>query len=251
MTIGDEAKEVQAEFLKIAASYAIPIFWGDETQILSNGTAFILNTGINTFVVTAAHVYEDYIRARESGKVKICQLSNVEFDLEGKRISNNKSESMDIATFSITVEEIRQIDKNVLYGSQYSWPPKQPNEGEAVVVAGYPGIERLKREEKEYSFGLHCFNTPVSSVSGRHFGCSFEREYWIDVFGNGLPEELYNLGGISGAPALALEQSEGGVVSWRLAGVVYEAKASEILGEILLTHHAKYINSDGTVQNYT
>ena len=196
-------------------------------------------------------MYEDYITAKEYGKVSICQLSNIEFELEERRISNNKSESMDIATFSISEEDIQSVDKNVLHGSQSVRPPPEPNEGEAVIVVGYPGIERLKEKAKNYSFGLHCFNTPVTSVSGRHFGCSFDRKYWIDVFGKGLPEELYSLGGISGAPALALEKSQEGIVSWKLAGVVYEAKVSETLGEILLVHHAKFINSDGTVQDYT
>lgn len=251
MTIGDESVEAQREFLKIAASYSAPIFWTDSSKVLSNGTAFVLDTGQNTFVVTATHVYENYIKAKENGETNNCQLSNIEFDLEERRISDNNSESMDIATFSISEKEIKTLDKCVLHGSQKSWPPARPNENEAVVVAGYPGIERIEEKEQECNFGLHCFNTPVSSVSERHFGCSFERQYWIDLFGNGLPENLYNLGGISGAPVLALVKSEGGVVSWRLAGVVYEAKASKVLGEILFIHHAEYINSDGTVRKYT
>ena len=249
MTIGDESVEVQKEFLKIAATYSLPLFWTNSKKVLNNGTAFVLNTGQNTFVVTAAHVYENYIKAKDKGEASNCQLSNIEFELEERRISNNRSGSMDIATFSISAKEIKSLDKSVLQGNQKSWPPARPNKEEAIVVAGYPGIERI--EEKECNFGLHCFNTPVSSVSERHFGCSFERQHWVDLFGNGLPEDLYNLGGISGAPALALDKSEGGVVSWRLAGVVYEAKASEVLGEILLMHHAEYINSDGTVKNYT
>ena len=251
MSIGNESEEVRNEYLKIAGNYSIPIFWTDSKDVPSNGTAFVLNTGQNTFVVTAAHVYEDYITAKAEGTIIPCQLSNIEFDLEERRISNNDSESMDIATFSISDDEITSLNKSVLHGSQSSWPPAQPNVGEAVVVAGYPGIETIEKKEHEYSFGLHCFNTPVSSVSPRHFGCSFERQYWVDVFGQGLPEELYDLGGISGAPALALVKSDSGIVSWRLAGVVYEAKASETLGEIILAHHAEYINPDGTVNDYT
>lgn len=251
MTVGNEPKEVQKEYLKIASSYSIPIFWTDSKKVVSNGSAFILNTGQNIFVVTAAHVYDNYIKAKTEGRISSCQLSNIEFELEKRRISNNDSKSMDIATFVISDDEIKSLGKNILHGSQSVWPPAQPNEGEVVVVAGYPGLERLEEKDHECSFGLYCFNTPVSSVSGRHFGCSFERKYWVDLFGNGLPEEFYNLGGISGAPVLALEKSSESIVSWRLAGVVYEAKASEVLGEILLVHHAKYINSDGTVRDYT
>ncbi|MCW9012291.1 MAG: hypothetical protein OQL06_00795 [Gammaproteobacteria bacterium] len=251
MTIGDEPEEVQKEYLKIAGSYSAPIFWADSNNVLSNGTAFVLNTGEHTFVVTAAHVYESYIEAKEEGKATNCQLSNIDFYLEERRISDKTSESMDIATFSITEEEIKSLNICVLHGSQETWPPTRPNEGEAIVVAGYPGIERIEEKKQEYNFGLHCFNTPASSISERHIGCSFERQYWVDIFGNGLPEKLYNLGGISGAPAITLEKSESGIVSWRLVGVVYQAEASETLGEILLIHHAGYINPDGTVRDYT
>lgn len=251
MFIGDESEELQKEFLSIAASYSVPIFWTGSGKVLNNGTAFVLNTGESIFLVTAAHVYEDYIKAKEEGKTTNCQLSNIEFDLEERRISNNKPTSMDIATFSITEQEIETLDKSVLHGCQKSWPPARPNEGEAVVIAGYPGIERIEEKKQECNFGLHSFNTPVSSVSDRHVGCSFERQYWVDLLGNGLPENLYNLGGISGAPAITLEKSESGIVSWRLVGVVYEAKASEVLGEILLIHHAEYINPNGTVRDYT
>lgn len=251
MSIGDETEEVQKEYLKIAGSYSVPIFWTDSNKVLSNGTAFVLNTGESTFVVTAAHVYEGYIKAKEEGKTTNCQLSNIEFNLEERRISDNASESMDIATFSITEQEIESLDICVLHGSQKSWPPARPNEGEAIVVAGYLGIERIEEKKQECNFGLHCFNTPASSVSERHVGCSFERQYWVDIIGNGLPEQLYNLGGISGAPAITLEKSENDVVSWRLVGVVYQAEASDTLGEILLIHHAEYINSDGTVRDYT
>ena len=250
MFVGNETEEVQKAYLKLAASYSIPIFWTDSRQVISNGTAFILNTGENVFVVSAAHVYEDYIRAKTEGTIYTCQLLNIEFHLEERRISNNGSASMDIATFEISGDEIDSLGKCVLHGSQGSWPPVRPKEGEAVVVAGYPGIERLEGKVLECSFGLHCFNTPASSISDRHFGCSFERKYWVDLFGNGLPGELYDLGGLSGAPVLALEKSSENIVSWRLAGVVYEARASEVLGEILFVHHAEYINSDGTVEDY-
>jgi hypothetical protein len=251
MTIGNESDETQEEYLKMAGSYAIPIFWVDNNNVANNGTAFILDTGERTFVVTAAHVFKDYIEAKTNVGIISCQLSNIEFELEERLISCVGPKTMDIATFSITEKEIKRINKSVLRGSQKMWPPAQPNEGESVIVAGFPGVERIGKDDHEFSFGLVCFNTPVSSVSDRHFGCLFEREYWIDTFGNGFPEELYNLGGISGAPVIALEKSVGNIVTWRLAGVVYEANASEMMGEISFVHHSRFISTDGTIVGYT
>ena len=245
--LGDEPLEVQRELLKIAAMYSIPIFWGtkETSQVNNNGTAFILDTGEKRFVVTAAHVYESYLEKKSRGLIDGCQLSNLPFELEEKRISTCSSSSMDIATFDITEQEIQSLKKNVLHGNQRTWPPKKPKTNEAVVIAGFPGHERLKVSNNGYSFGLYCFNTPVSSISDRHFGCALERKYWVELFQLELPEEGYDMGGISGAPALALDSSSAGIVSWRLAGVVYNSSVK--LGEIVLVHHAAFIKSDGTV----
>ena len=94
----------------------------------------------------------------------------------------------------------------------------------------------------------YCFNTPVSTISNRHFGCSFDRKYWRDALGKGFPPDNYDMGGVSGAPVIALIKSEAEVVSWRLAGIVYEAIASEILGEIMFAHHADLIGLNGMVK---
>jgi hypothetical protein len=245
----EETEEVLKQYLKIAASYSMPIFWGDiNSGISANGTAFILDTGERVFVVTAAHVYRSYIRQKKMMEVNFCQLSGIEFDLESRLISVPESEGIDIATFEITQHEIDSIGANILRGSNSEWPPRRPCEENMVVVSGFPGLERLRKEDDYYSFGYYCFNTPVSSVSNRHFGCSFDRKYWIDALGKGLPPENYDMGGISGAPVIALIKSEAGIVSWMLAGIVYEAVATEMCGEIMFAHHADLVGLNGTVK---
>jgi len=250
MTLEEEPEEVLKQYLAIATSYSIPIFWGNsDSGINSNGTAFILDTGERTFVVTAAHVFRSYVEQKQNGEVDFCQLSEIDFDLESRLISIPESEEIDIATFDISQEEIKQVGANTLRGSNQSWPPSRPSENNMVVVSGFPGLERLRKEDDYYSFGYYCFNTPINSISNRHFGCSFDRKYWKDALGKGFPPENYDMGGISGAPAIALVKSEAEVVSWRLAGIVYEATASEMLGEIMFAHHADLIDPDGMVKN--
>lgn len=249
MTLGEEPEEVVKQYLKIATSYSIPLFWGkSDLGISANGTAFILDTGECKFVVTAAHVYRSYIEQKHKEEVNFCQLSKLNFDLESRLISIPESEEIDIATFDISDDEIESIGANVLRGSNQSWPPPRPNEGNMVVVSGFPGLERIRKEDDYYSLGYYCFNTPVNTISNRHFGCSFDRRYWKDALGKGFPPENYDMGGISGAPAIALIKSEAEVVSWRLAGIVYEATASEILGEIMFAHHADLIEFNGMVK---
>ena len=251
MNMEEESVEVLNEYLKIASSYSIPIFWGRRRgstwEVQNNGTAFILDTGAHKFVVTAAHVYQSYLKAKEAGLTDESQLSNIGFEMESRLISIPKNNDIDIATFEISDSEISRLGKSVLHGSNSTWPPSKPKEGESIVVSGFPGAERQYRIEHAFSFGVYCFNTPVSSLSSRHIGCSLERKYWRDIFGRGFPPENYDMGGVSGAPALALEKSEAGIVSWRLVGIVYEANASELLGEILFAHHSEFIDKNGVV----
>ncbi|WP_299948289.1 hypothetical protein [uncultured Microbulbifer sp.] len=251
MNMEAESQQVLNEYLKIATSFSIPIFWGKRRgstwKILNNGTAFILDTGADKFVVTAAHVYRSYLKAKGAGQTDESQLSNIGFEMESRLISIPQNNDIDIATFKISDPEISRLGKNVLRGGNLTWPPSKPNEGEAIIVSGFPGAERQHRIGHAFSFGTYCFNTPVSSVSSRHIGCSLERKYWRDTFGRGFPPENYDMGGVSGAPALALEKSEAGIISLQLAGIVYEARASELIGEIFFAHHSEFIDKNGVV----
>ena len=181
MTAQEESEEVLRQYLSIATSYSIPLFWGkSDTGISANGTAFVLDTGECKFVVTAAHVYRSYIAEKQNGTADFCQLSDLDFELEDRLISIPGTNEVDIASFEITDNEIDSLRANTLCGSNQSWPPPRPEEGSMVVVSGFPGLERLRLGDNYYSLGYYCFNTPVSTSSNRHFGCSFERQYWID-----------------------------------------------------------------------
>jgi hypothetical protein len=249
MNLEQEPADVLKQYLKIATSYSRPLFWGSfDAGIHYNGTAFVLDTGSRTFVVTAAHVYRKYMEQKRLGQVDFCQLSDLNFDMEERLISIPTNEAIDIATFDIGEKEVSRLKGEVLRGSNNTWPPPRPIVENMVVVSGFPGLERLRKEDDHYSFGYYCFNTPVSSISNRHFVCSIDRTYWIDALGKGLPPDNYNMGGISGAPAIALIKSEAGIVSWRLAGIVYEAGTS--LGEVMFVMHADFVEADGKVKEY-
>jgi hypothetical protein len=255
----DEAKTLLTgnfgkELHKAACAYCHPIFWalrGDSGlfKIMANGTAFVFDCGKRPFLVTAAHVYEEYVSDLDKfGERVFGSLGSIPFRMEKRLIGCLGSKTLDVATFEITSEEIAESGKNVLVGGQKSWPPDPVKEGEGVLFAGFPGTERIEeRTELECNFGLYSAITPVSSVSERHFGCAFERSEWLDTMGHGFPAEGHDLGGISGCPVLALKESSAGVVSWSLAGVGYNATSA--LGEIFLVHHARRINPDGTLSN--
>ncbi|MCA8287570.1 hypothetical protein [Burkholderia vietnamiensis] len=241
---GDFGKEL----LHNARNYAIPLAWGIEESgewtILSNGTAFILDCGQGPFLVTAAHVYEGYLEAREEHAALRCQLGMLEFRLEQRLICTLGQTVLDIATFKIEPDEIAALNKQICHGPA-DWPPRNAAEGNAVFFGGFPGVERRQIAEDTINQGFYVALTPVSSSSERQFGCAFERENWIDTLGHGIPAEDYDLGGVSGGPMLLLNESESGIFSWHIIGVVYNA--TNALGEIVLAHHVSSIKADGSL----
>jgi hypothetical protein len=235
------------ELFKIAMDYVSPIFWGvpeqNDKSIFHNGTAFPLDCGCGLFIATAAHVYEEYLEDKQKHRDLVCQLGDLSFNLEDRLIDYRGSKVLDIATFKISEKELNALNKNVLVGSNSSWPPRRVMKDEGVFFAGFPGLERTEPGVQECNFGLYASLTPVSSVSERHIGCAFERDEMIDILGLGIPNEGYDLGGVSGCPVLVLEESKAGIFSWFLGGVVYSASTE--LGEIVFAHHADYLLPDG------
>jgi hypothetical protein len=187
-----------------------------------------------------------YLAARQEHQHLRCQLGEMEFDLGDRLICSLGSERLDIATFRISADELAAIGKQATHGTR-DWPPSNVAVDDGVFFGGFPGRERMQIAAAEVQFGLYVGLTPVSSSSERHFGFSLERDEWIDAIGNGIPEVGYDLGGISGGPAFSITETAAGLISWQIAGVVYNATST--LGEIVLAHHARFISPDGQLDS--
>lgn len=231
--------------LKNMINYVISVAWGEfsggNVKIDNNGSAFFLNLGTGTFFVTAAHVYEGYLEAKSKNPNLRCVLGSVEIDLKARCKGYLGSEILDIATFHIEPNELQQTKKHVCYGVS-----KRVVAGSEVLIGGFPGLEREKVNAQEYSFGLYTALTPVHSSSDRHFGCVLNRANWIDTLGQGLPDVGYDMGGMSGGPAFLFQESTEGVITWDLAGVIYNSSTE--IGEVLFCNHAQFISTDGSIR---
>ncbi len=234
--------------------YVTNISWGafkeGKFEILDNGTAFLLNLRQDTFLVTAAHVYEGFLKAKSEIENFRCVVADMEFDLEERLVGYLGSKVLDIATFKVNESEIEKLEslkKYVSYGAK-DWPIEIAHEGQGIIFGGFPGAERESLGDQEYVFGLYAAISPIESSNHRTFTCHFKRENWIDTLGNGLPIKGYKLGGISGGPAFLFRISESQLISLDLAGVIYEAGV--VYGEDLLTmYHSCFILPDGSLKN--
>ena len=246
----DHALRLGPALSDVAAGYIAPIYWIDPqarlTAIPFNGTIFFLNCGGTSFAVTADHVYRAYLGARQAAPQIVCRIGNMNFDPANRLIDRN--EGLDLATFRITEDEIHHLGKLALTGSQREWPPAPPWPGRGVFFAGYPGVAHILHGEHTIDFGIYAVNTIATEVTSELITCEFQRERWVDHLGLGLPEEGYNLSGLSGCPVLTLVDHRG-ILSWRLAGVTYSAP--RYAGEMILVRRADFIREDGRLTPFS
>jgi hypothetical protein len=209
------------------------------------GSVFFLDCGRGPFAVTAGHVFEQFVKDRAERRIRGHQIGNIGFDLEERLIDCGADRKIDIATFRITRDEIAAIGKKIVTGTDSAWPPP-PKVNETVYFGGFPGCERIEIKPLEHSFGLHSGMVPLTDFTEHQLGCSFDRRYWVDVRGLGLPPVGYDLGGVSGGPMLQPIYRDG-VWGWRLVGVISEAI---MMGEFerITAVRAHYIQPDGHIR---
>lgn len=240
----------------IAASYVIPLCWiiarNGKPVILDNGSAFLLDCGAGPFLVTANHVYQGFLEAKQHNPDAVCVVGDVRFDLAGRMIASDRP--YDVATFRATPEEIEQLKKyangkRVLTGSQTEWPPEPPQRERGVFFIGFPGDGREMRPYRgsglvEIDWAAYTALAIANGVSVTDITLVFEHDTNFDAGLRPAVPGDWALGGCSGAPLLTFVEKNG-VFSWRLGGVVYESSS-----RILKASRADCLNADGTINRY-
>jgi len=216
-----------------------PLYWhtpsGDHFK---NGTIFFVDTGTCLIGITAYHVYEGYISDTSKNKINSYVYEGAfEFNMKQRFISGSKE--MDIATFSITKEELNKINKRPLDNKEI-WPPNPPRENQGIFTIGYPGKERLvDHKNRKIEWGYIHILCVAKSVANKNITIQLEREY-IEPYST-MPFQ-YDVAGISGAPVLVLENNP--IFHHRLGGIIYEAS---IDFGLIFARPASVINVDGSI----
>jgi len=229
---------------KIIAVHVIPIWAvrsdGRKPLIVCNGSAFLLNIGRKTFLVTARHVYKEYIDTRAIYADTICFLGTMRFTLEDKLICEDKA--YDIATFKINEEEIVELKK---YGkipiieSESEWPLKQSEIKKYALVMGFPGDGRKMLPYRGNSIVQTEWHGVIiwGTVTAKN-----------DTSITMIPQqEILNwtLGGCSGGPMLTLIKLKGGIPTWRLTGIIYESSPG-----IIKASRVDCLNPNGMINGH-
>lgn len=122
--------------------------------------------------------------------------------------------------------------------------PSFPPVNKTVLIGGFPGVGK-RLTGSELTFGLYFAATSVDSVNERDISMVREPdEEMTDIAGKGLPPRNFELGGMSGGPAIAVLDNDSGILSWRISGVIYECNPSL---EITKAARADLIGDDGVI----
>lgn len=248
-------------FRELAITHVTWIFWTRDTpgltEILGHGSAFILDRGHGPMLVTAAHVYRQYLADQRAHGSLYCQIANTRvrdlstllIDCGNLRVPlGERAPDPDMATFRMKAGDVARVGKVPIL-ARGDWPPP-PAVRQQVMFGGYPGDERLHPSHDTINFGFHSGMTSATSISDRQIIMRMEREFLVDNVGHGLPPVGYGLGGISGCPLLVPEYRDTGWY-FRLGGVVSEAPgprpAEEVLLEMVVADRAEFIQEDGKI----
>jgi hypothetical protein len=226
-----------------ALSHVSYVLWNRRTLLgildTHSASAFFLDFGENVYVVTAAHVYDGYLKDKAKPGKFGSQIGDVPFDLEERFVSRGPKPDIDVATFRITRNEIKETGKQVVLASP--WPPPTPVVGQASFIVGFPGSDRRWIDRRSIEFGTFSVCSPITKIESDRIISAFEREYWVASRGNEKAERK-ELGGLSGGPLLYPLERDG---AWflMLAGVISQA----VFNEAIYATPSSVIRPDGTV----
>jgi hypothetical protein len=168
---------------------------------MQGASAFILQFGNRFICVTANHVLQAYLDAKEENPNLICQLSNGRVQPEQSIIA--QSTELDIATFSLSPLRVPTFNGNTI-NCTGGWPPPTVEVGEAMSIVGYPENMRRELGPGHMEFAAWGALGIADAVTDREIVTTYDptREIAPDWAPGGMPPLGFNLSGCSGGPVI-------------------------------------------------
>jgi len=221
----EKAKELLAgdlgkAYRKILMDCCAPIYWYrrdiKDPPIAHNGTLTLARTPKLLLGITAAHVVRQLWKDREQHQYRVHVLDEETPDLLDRVIA--VSDKLDIATIALDEELVKRLGKTPLG----AWPPKPPDEGKGIMIAGYPGGAREQTDSSTITFGLYTVIGVARRVNLKQVTWLLEPEEQLEGLAIEMPPAQYDLGGISGGPLIGWFESEQHIAHCRLSAIVTE-----------------------------
>lgn len=238
------AGELGDVYRRILMGCCVCIHWfrlsKESPTILHNGTVTLLETPKRFIGVTSAHILRGYEKDRQEQKIRL-QIGDAVVDDILERVIAI-SDRFDIATFDFDKELVRSTGKEII--PLKSWPPQPPQEGRGIMLAGFPGVDRLEHRKLEVNYGLFTAIGIARVVSDEQITWAVDREYFLNSQKIKALPPNYDLGGISGGPLISWFETPSYISYYKLSGIISEANATL---ETVVAKRAECINDDGTI----
>ncbi len=237
--------ELGNHYRNILRSSCAPLFWSlheeQFPEVLGNGTLTFVQTDGRLLGVTAAHVIRGYEQDREKYNTRLHIFNYIVDQIDIISVSDE----LDIATISLNESDLAEIEKKIVPLSY--WPPRVPQEGRGIMLAGYPGIDRLDSGQLKINWGLFTAFGVARRISNTQITWVVERDFGL--YCDSVPNLPLNhpLGGISGGPLIAFFETKSHFSYYVLSGII--SQANENL-ENVVARRADFICSDGSIVNF-
>lgn len=198
-----------------------PLYWHDRhvpfPKDMRGGSCFILRFGDRLIGITAAHVLQAYRDDREKNPGLVCQLRVMPFTLHEAVIDSDSD--LDIGTFAVSEDELRQIDGTPI-DCTGQWPPPAPTRMRAVSLAGFPEILRVTHADRSAIFSAYGGLSAIEDFSDKEILLTFDpaRDQSL-TNGLPLPPLGLNMSGCSGGPVL-IHGERNGLHRWFPIGII-------------------------------
>jgi hypothetical protein len=233
---------------------ARPLIWHDVREpwpkCLLGGTCFILRFDSGLIGVTAAHVVEAFeADARRNANV-VCLLRTVSLDLRNTII--DRDEALDIATFSVTEDQLLESEA-IAVDCRSQWPPPTPDKGKELSVGGFPQALVKPSLHDRIEFRAYVSLTRVEDINDRNIVCIYEpgRDFRARAASE-LPNLGANLSGCSGGPVL-MHVKHNGLHRWFPVGLIVRGPrvsddAAPREYDVYQFRRVHFVNSDGSIK---
>lgn len=239
----------------ILAKSCAPLFWyqndAPDFPVLNNGTVTFLRTPERLLGVTAAHVVRGYFNDARGGGVSLQMMDRGITNLEARMIDIN--DRLDIATFAVDGDLLGNLGKPTQ--PLENWPPREPQEGRAIMLAGYPGNDIINEQNRSrrLNFGLATALVIAQRVTDKQITWLVDRENetWT---GEGAPPGFLALGGVSGGPLITWIETRSHIITYALGGIIIEhpdyapdENEDQIMIERVIAIRADFIAPSGRI----
>jgi hypothetical protein len=182
------------------------------------GSAFLVQTPTRILGITARHVADGFVAAQRKHGVETAILGGLTFNLEDRIIDRGKN--VDIATFAVSEAELTTIG---FWPLENAWPPVLPARNGIVLLAGWPGHERVVGPRVT---GGAYLVWGLAGVSELQVTIRLEHEgAFSPIQGVPIPPPGFDFGGISGGPVMLVDSDDNKLaLRFRVAAVIKEGR---------------------------